>query len=197
MLTIDITKAALAVMLAGCSATTSTPTPQPEPTAAGYTAADVAFMQTMIGHHAQALVMTELVPARTSTPELHALAERITISQRDEIERMQSWLRRRNQPVPPADAHVHAAMGHAVLMPGMLTQAQLDSLAQARGPQFDRLFLQYMIRHHEGAIEMVRQLLAQPGAGQEPETFIFASEVDADQNAEIRRMRALLTEARN
>lgn len=191
MLRINVTKAAFGLMLAGCSAAT-TPAPQPVPAAARYTPADVAFMQTMIGHHAQALVMTELVPARTSRPELHALAERITVSQRDEIERMQNWLQRRNQPVPAADAHVHAAMGHGPLMPGMLTQAQLDSLTHARGPQFDRLFVQYMIRHHEGAIVMVRELLAQPGAGQEPEIFIFASEVDADQNAEIRRMRALL-----
>lgn len=158
----------------------------------GYTAADVQFMQGMIGHHAQALIMTELVPARSNRQDLRMLAERIRISQRDEITMMQRWLQKRNELVPAADAHVHAALGHGLLMPGMLTEAELAQLRSASGIAFEKLFLQFMIKHHEGAIRMVQQLFAAPASGQEPELFIFASDVDADQNAEITRMRALL-----
>lgn len=158
----------------------------------GYTLADVRFMQHMIGHHAQALVMAELVPDRTSRPEMLLLAERITVSQQDEIAQMQRWLRARNEEVPPPDAHVHAAMGHGQLMPGMLTQQELDALARASGSAFDRLFLELMIKHHDGALVMVRDLFRQPGAGQEAELFVLAADVEADQTAEIRRMRMLL-----
>jgi uncharacterized protein (DUF305 family) len=159
---------------------------------AGYTLADVRFMQGMIGHHAQALVMTAMVAERTSRQDFALLAERIEVSQKDEIAQMQRWLRDRNEEVPSPDAHVHAAMGHGELMPGMLTQQELDALRDARGVAFERLFLQLMIRHHDGALIMVRQLFDSPGAGQEPEVFIFASDVDADQTAEIQRLRRLL-----
>lgn len=158
----------------------------------GYTLADVHFMQHMIAHHAQALVMSEMVPERTSRRELHLLAERIEVSQQDEIALMRNWLRDRQEEVPPADAHVHMAMGHGDLMPGMLTQRELDSLRAARGNAFDRLFLELMIKHHEGAIIMVEELFESPGAGQNPEIFIFATDVQADQTAEIQRMRRLL-----
>jgi uncharacterized protein (DUF305 family) len=159
---------------------------------AGYTPADVRFMQGMIGHHAQALVMTALVAERTSRQDFALLAERIEVSQKDEIAQMQRWLRDRSEEVPSPDAHVHAAMGHGELMPGMLTQQELDALRDARGVAFERLFLQLMIRHHDGALVMVRQLFDSPGAGREPEVFIFASDVDADQTAEIQRLRRLL-----
>jgi uncharacterized protein (DUF305 family) len=157
-----------------------------------HTAADADFMRHMIGHHAQALEMTKLVPSRTSRDDLRMLAERIDVSQRDEIELMRQWLRQRGEALPSPDAHHHAAMGHAERMPGMLTSAELDRLAKASGAEFDRLFLEYMIRHHDGAVAMVRQLFGTPGAAQETETYRFATDVEADQRAEIARMRALL-----
>lgn len=200
----------LAVFLAGgCAASTPLPAPG-EPTAPparagaasdtvagrGYSAADVRFMQGMIGHHAQALVMTALVPDRTQRSDFHLMAERITLSQETEIAQMKRWLEERGEAVPSADAHEHAAMGHGQLMPGMLTDAELKQLAAARGVQFERMFLELMIKHHEGALQMVRELYATPAAGQEPELFMLASDVDADQTAEIRRMRSLLATIR-
>ena len=154
-----------------------------------FTPADVRFMQGMIGHHAQALEMTALVPAHSSSDAIRKLAQRIEISQADEIQMMQEWLTRRGQKVP--DQHAHHAPG-APLMPGMLTGEEMARLAQAKGPEVDRLFLQFMIRHHEGALTMVQDLFAQPGAGQESDVFAFASDVDADQRMEIDRMRAAL-----
>jgi uncharacterized protein (DUF305 family) len=182
----------------------------------GYTDADVRFMQHMMGHHAQALVMTSLVPDRTRREAIRTIAQRIAISQRDEIAMMRRWLERRHQAVPevvtnaghhPADAMArhqvaghemagHDSGAHAALMPGMLTTDQLVQLERASGAEFDRLFLQFMIRHHEGALAMVSTLFATQAAGQEPELFRFASDVDADQRAEIRRMRALLDASR-
>ena len=156
------------------------------------TLADVAFMQGMIAHHAQALAMTRLVRARTTAADVRTLAERIDRSQRDEIDLMARWLRTRGQPVPDT---THLAAGHddpAHRMPGMLTPMQMRSLAEARGPAFDRIFLELMIQHHEGALAMVQQLLSRPGGGQDPEAYRFASDVDADQRAEIARMRTLL-----
>ncbi len=170
---------------------------------ARHTAADAAFMQGMIGHHAQALVMAALVPERTATPALRALAERIDVSQRDEIAAMRQWLADRGEPVPdstgaiPGASGAHAGhdahAGHgAGAMPGMLTPVQLAELAAARGAAFDRLFLRLMIQHHEGALVMVRDLLATPGAAREAQTFAFVSDVDTDQRAEIARMQAQL-----
>lgn len=163
-----------------------------------HTAADVAFMQGMIGHHAQALQMAALVAARTENPSLRLLAERIDVSQRDEIAAMARWLTARGLTVPDtaaahgAQATHHASGGDHGTMPGMLSTMQLDSLTAARGPLFDRLFLQYMIQHHEGALTMVATLLATPGAARETVTSQFATEVDVDQRSEIRRMQALL-----
>ncbi|WP_075071544.1 DUF305 domain-containing protein [Gemmatimonas phototrophica] len=157
--------------------------------------ADVSFMQGMIGHHAQAVQMTALVEVRTRTPELRLLAERITVSQRDEIDIMSRWLNEQKQPIPPSDPHAMHPMapGHgAHAMPGMLSSAQMDSLTAARGVSFDTLFLQYMIQHHEGALVMVADLLQVNGAARDPQIFQFASDVDTDQRAEIRRMRTLL-----
>jgi uncharacterized protein (DUF305 family) len=154
-----------------------------------HTAADVAFMQGMIGHHAQALEMTELLATRTASDDMRKLAKRIEVSQADEIKMMQDWLKARGQ--KPPDQHAHHAPG-ATLMPGMLTAAEMDRLAQAKGPEFDRLFLEFMIKHHEGALTMVDDLFSKPGAGQESEIFAFASDVDADQRMEIERMGAML-----
>ena len=169
-----------------------------------YTAADVRFMQGMIGHHSQALSMTALIPARTSSQDIRSLGQRIEVSQKDEIAMMRQWLKDRHQQVPASDAqHEHqSATGHSMnmpgmamsdtLMPGMLTAEQLAELARTKGDEFDRLFLKDMIRHHEGALVMVASLLGTTGSGQEAEVFRFASEVDSDQRAEIARMTALL-----
>jgi uncharacterized protein (DUF305 family) len=154
-----------------------------------HTAADVAFMQGMIGHHAQALEMTALLATRTASEDMRKLAKRIDVSQADEIKMMQEWLKARGQSVP--GEHAHHAPG-APLMPGMLTAAEMDRLAKAKGPEFDRLFLEFMIKHHEGALTMVDDLFTKPGAGQESEIFAFASDVDADQRMEIERMGAML-----
>jgi uncharacterized protein (DUF305 family) len=165
--------------------------------APGHTPADVRFMREMIGHHAQALEMAALVPERTDRRDLRLLAERITVSQQDEIAMMQAWLRAHGEEAPAADAHAghhahHAAGADSAGMPGMATAEEMARLAAARGAEFDRLFLELMIRHHEGALVMVRELFATPGAGQESQIYSVASEVDADQRMEIDRMRSML-----
>jgi uncharacterized protein (DUF305 family) len=154
-----------------------------------FTAADVRFMQGMIAHHAQALEMTALLASRTTREEMRLLARRIDASQADEIKMMQRWLADRGQTVP--DPHAHHAHG-ATLMPGMLTSDEMARLAATKGPVFDRLFLEYMIKHHDGALVMVKELFATAGAGQESEIFAFASDVDADQRMEIDRMLGML-----
>jgi uncharacterized protein (DUF305 family) len=156
-----------------------------------HTQADTQFMQHMIAHHAQALEMTALVPDRAESGELPLLARRIETSQRDEIAQMQRWLTDRGEETPGPHAH-HAGLD--AVMPGMLTPEQLSQLARARGHEFDRLFLEFMIKHHAGALIMVEELFAQPGAGQESEIFSFASDVEADQRMEIDRMGAMLKE---
>jgi len=154
-----------------------------------FTAADVRFMQGMIGHHAQAVEMTALVPFRTSREDMRKLAMRIEVSQADEIKMMQRWLQDRGQPIPgPHAMHEHGA----TLMPGMLTAEEMSRLAEAKGVEFDRLFLEGMIKHHGGALTMVQDLFNTPSAGQEADIFAFASDVDADQRAEIERMRGML-----
>ena len=154
-----------------------------------YSAADVRFMQGMIGHHAQALEMTALVPERTQRDDMRLLAKRIDLSQADEIRMMQQWLEARGQQVP--EPHAHHAAG-AALMPGMLSAEEMARLAAARGDAFDRLFLELMIKHHEGALTMVKELYGTAGAGQESEIHAFASDVDADQRMEIDRMRGMI-----
>lgn len=193
---------------AGCRATGNTPVviqpgapgedgrvvTQPElasPPIPAHTDADIAFMQGMIHHHAQALDMVELLKTRTQSEAMRKLAQRIELSQRDEIQMMREWLEDRGADVP--GEHAHHAPG-APLMPGMLTPGEMTRLAAAKGVEFDRLFLEYMITHHEGALVMVKELFAAPGAGQESEIFAFASDVDADQLIEIRRMDRMLKE---
>ena len=157
----------------------------------GTTEADVKFMQGMIQHHAQALDMTELLRTRTRSDAMKKLALRIELSQADEIAMMRRWLEARGRQVPGPHAH---HMPGAPLMPGMLTEEAMDRLAQASGPAFDRLFLEGMITHHEGALSMVKELFATPRAAQDSEMFAFASDVDADQRMEIQRMAAMLKE---
>jgi len=156
-----------------------------------FTPADVKFMQGMIHHHAQALDMTALVPERTPNPDMRKLAQRIEVSQADEIKMMQRWLQARGQDAPGEHAH---HMPGAPLMPGMLTADEMARLAAAKGEAFERLFLEGMIKHHAGALTMVQELFATAGAAQESEVFAFASDVDADQRMEIDRMAAMLKE---
>ena len=183
-----------------------------------FTDADVAFMTGMIGHHAQALIMSALAVPNGAGPGVQRLAARIDNAQRDEIESMQRWLRDRGQPVPevhiegtrlmvhtpgaaPMDhgqmdhgqmSHGQMAHGDHAMMPGMLSQAQLDELAAARGATFDRLFLTYMIGHHAGAVTMVDDLFTVDGAAQDEAAFKLASDVQVDQRTEIARMQRML-----
>ncbi|HEX5215849.1 MAG TPA: DUF305 domain-containing protein [Vicinamibacterales bacterium] len=154
------------------------------------TPADIAFMQGMIGHHRQAIEMVELLRTRTQRDDMKLLGKRIEVSQNDEIRMMSRWLEDRGAEVPGEHA-MHMPGAH--LMPGMLTAGQMTALAAAAGPAFDRLFLEGMIQHHEGALSMVDALFKRPGAGQEAQIFDFASHVDADQRMEIHRMRGMLT----
>lgn len=193
------TAALLLFFTTACSTGTQGPAPVGAHPAAstaqrGYTEADVRFMQRMIPHHAQALAMTALVPTRSRREDIRLLAERIEVSQKDEIAQMQRWLRVRGQVVSSADPHHghHAGAGQHAAMPGMLTHEELTRLGAASGGEFERLFLEFMIRHHQGAQVMVAELFATPGAGQETEIFRFASDVDADQGIEIARMRRML-----
>lgn len=193
-----------------------------------YTAADVKFVQDMISHHAQAVVMSDWAPTHGARPDLLILCKRIALSQRDEITMMQHWLEDRHLPtpdplhmLPDSQGHVHHAqslgrramsgagagagagasgvqmpgmdMGsHPMLMAGMLTPEQMRQLDAARGAAFDSLYLTGMIRHHQGALDMVATLFATPGSGQQPELFGFATDVDAGQRAEMARMQAML-----
>jgi uncharacterized protein (DUF305 family) len=153
-----------------------------------YTEADVKFMQGMIGHHSQAVEMVELLKQRTAWDDMRKLGLRIEVSQEDEIKMMQTWLKNRQQALP--DPHAHHMPGG--MMPGMLTMEEMAKLGEAKGPDFDRLFLQGMIKHHGGAITMVEQLFSTPGAGQDGDIYAFASDVVADQKMEIDRMGAML-----
>lgn len=162
-----------------------------------FTEADVHFMTGMIGHHAQAVIMSRLAPTHGASPSVQTLAARIINAQQDEIALMQRWLRNRDQTVPEVhieglDLMVHGA-DHAMHMPGMLTQAQLEELDRARGADFDRLFLEYMIQHHQGAVTMVHDLFATDGAAQGEVVFRFASDVQVDQTTEVARMERMLS----
>ena len=154
-----------------------------------YTDADVAFMQNMILHHRQALTLTGLVPARTNRTDLPLFAERIEISQTDEIKRMEGWLETRGEKALPYNPDVD----HGGHLPGMLSREQLKALEHSSGPAFDLRFLRAMRRHHEGAIRMVEGLQAE-GGGIEPEISNFTIHVVADQGIEISRIETLLAE---
>lgn len=189
-----------------------------------YTAEDVRFMQHMIVHHGQAVEMVELLQTRASSPAVRAIGRRIALSQEAEIDLMQNWLLSRGLPLEAADLHAghgpaapastshdaHAGQdahaghgGHGAapvdpdtvpIMPGMLSPAQMRALAAAEGPEFDRLFLEGMIQHHQGALDMVDELLSYSDSGNDPMLSDFASSVVADQSAEILRMQSLLSE---
>jgi uncharacterized protein (DUF305 family) len=212
--TSGITTLLAALTISGCATThlatqgpvTPTPNGQPDPAYIAraradsirhpYTDADVAFMSHMIGHHAQAIAMSRWAPTHGASAPVLRLADRIINAQQDEIASMQNWLRDRLKPVPEANPNgmkmTMNGMEHMMLMPGMLTEAQMKELDAARGPEFDRLFLLYMIQHHRGAVSMVRDLFGSYGAGQDETVFKFASDVNVDQTTEIARMEKML-----
>jgi uncharacterized protein (DUF305 family) len=182
-----------------------------------FTAEDVAFMQHMIVHHGQAVEMVELLQTRGADAGVRLMGRRIALSQEAEIALMRRWLTERGQSPQMSmtadgamdhadmspESMEHAAMGHArrpapvsevPLMPGMLSPARMQALAAASGPAFDRLFLEGMIRHHQGALDMVDDLLARPGAAGDPMLSDFTNAVVADQSAEILRMQSLLSD---
>jgi uncharacterized protein (DUF305 family) len=177
-----------------------------------YTAADIAFMEGMIDHHAQALTMARWAPTHGASDAVQTLCARIINAQQDEIHYMQQWLLDRGLTVPEVmqsgevRTPSHGASGSMAgmdmpgmadhtLMPGMLTPAQLDTLDHARGADFDRLFLRFMIQHHTGAVGMVKDLFATEGAGQDEIVFKLATDINVDQTTEIARMRKMLVEA--
>jgi uncharacterized protein (DUF305 family) len=164
-----------------------------------YTKADISFMSGMIGHHAQAVKMAGWCANHDASKSLQIYCGRVAMAQTAEIGLMQNWLHDRNQPVPDADARgmkmdMAGMPGMSVYkrMPGMLTDAQMAQLDSARGVEFDRLFLTYMIGHHQGALEMVDSLNATPGAAQDEFVFKFSNDVHADQSTEIDRMQQML-----
>lgn len=183
---------------------------QATPPAHDYTQADAAFVQGMIYHHAQAVVMSDWAVSHGARGDVTTLCKRIALSQRDEITMMQHWLQARQLDAPdplgmlpghrPAmqDTSGMAGMNmpgmdmSAHMMPGMLTPDQMRALDAAHGGAFDHLYLTGMIKHHEGALDMVAKLFGSPGSGQQPELFTFATDVDAGQRAEIGRMQAIL-----
>ena len=188
----------LAATAVGCA---SAPSSRLHPTPPGlgllpYSDADVEFMSGMIPHHAQAVIMAGWAPSHGARPDVAILCERIVVGQRDEIATMQTWLRDRGLPVPDATSTRHKmtmnGMTHEMLMPGMLTDEEMAALDRARGPEFDRLFLVGMIKHHQGAIDMVDVLFKSYGAAQDETVFKFASDVYADQSTEISRMNEML-----
>jgi uncharacterized protein (DUF305 family) len=162
-----------------------------------YTAADVHFMQGMIGHHSQAIAMASWAPSHGAGSSVRILAERIINAQQDEITTMQQWLTDRHQSVPEAKAGPMKMMmngkEHEMLMPGMLTAEQMHQLDLAKGPEFDRLFLTDMIQHHKGAVSMVQDLFGTYGAAQDEVIFKFANDVNVDQTTEIARMEKMLS----
>jgi uncharacterized protein (DUF305 family) len=163
--------------------------------------ADVEFMRGMIGHHAQAVEMTAMIPSHTQNKDLRSLGARISSSQSDEIRFMKRWLAARDESIPKAmpkmpgmDMPHEASRETMARMPGMLTPKQMEALQKARGVEFDRLFLLGMIQHHNGALTMVKDLFNTAGAGQDAELFNFATDADNTQRAEIRIMETMLKE---
>lgn len=161
------------------------------PEAADWNAADAAYFSMMVAHHSQAIDMTELVPERVSDPRVRSIAEAIDVGQGREVIVMATWLVEHGQPEPtPESVAAMTSMG-SMTMPGMLDPEQLAELAAADGPTFDRLFLESMVRHHEGALLMAQDVL---GAGEDVRVAQMAADVVAGQGAEIRRMQDLLGE---
>ncbi len=175
---------------------TKTLPPSTRPTLPPTAPGDVQFMQHMIVHHAQAVEMTALIESHTTNKQIRSLGARISSSQSDEIKFMKRWLTVRGEPLAAPHSHKMSGMdmsSHSLLMPGMLTAQQMETLRKAKGEEFDRLFLTGMIQHHQGALTMVKELFDN-GAGQDAEVFNFSTEVDTGQRAEIKIMQNMLGE---
>jgi uncharacterized protein (DUF305 family) len=164
--------------------------------ARAFAPADVDFMQGMIPHHAQAVIMGRWAASHGARADVQRLCLRIVAAQSDEIGMMRRWLRERKQDVPDSTATRHVmkmdGMTHEMMMPGMLSDEDMAKLDRARGADFDRLFLNGMIGHHQGAIAMVETLLRNGNAGHDESVFRFANDVVSDQSAEIAVMRRML-----
>ena len=160
------------------------------------TQGDIEFMSGMISHHAQAIAMAKWAPTHGASESIKVLAGRVINAQQDEINLMSQWLRDHNQPVPEPNPNgmkmVMNGEEHEMLMPGMLTPEQMKELDAARGPEFDRKFLTFMIQHHQGAVSMVQKLFNTPASAQNEQVFKFASDVQVDQSTEIARMEKML-----
>ena len=188
----------VAALVAGCASAGPQGIYKTPPTlgAYPYTDADIDFMSGMIPHHAQAVIMAGWCGSHGARKDVTVLCERIVVAQRDEIAMMREWLGDRGQEVPDATSTRHKmkmdGAVHEMLMPGMLSDEEMAALDKARGPEFDRLFLEGMIKHHQGAIDMVDVLFKAYGAAQDETIFKFASDVYADQGIEIERMREML-----
>jgi len=190
------------VLSVGCASAPSKPAAGIYQTPAGlgqypYSDADIEFMSGMIPHHAQAVVMSNWAKSHGAREDVAILCERIAVAQTDEIKMMRQWLIDRGLPAPDATStrhHMKMANGmeHDMLMPGMLTDEEMAALDKARGPEFDRLFLEGMIRHHQGAIDMVDKLFKSYGAAQDETVFKFANDVQSDQAIEINVMKDML-----
>jgi uncharacterized protein (DUF305 family) len=163
-----------------------------------YTRPDIDFMRGMIAHHAQAVLMAGWARSHGAGSSVQTLCDRIINAQKDEINIMQTWLRDRGQPVPEAKPvpmkMTMDGMEHEMLMPGMLTDGQLKQLDAARGPEFDALFLRFMIQHHQGAVSMVEDLRSRDGAAQDELVFKLTTDIHVDQMTEIARMRRMLAQ---
>ena len=177
-------------------AQTPEPRARPDLVRGPYSQADIDFMSGMIPHHAQAVLIAGWAASHGARPDVRTLCERMVVGQRDEIAYMRNWLRDRSQPVPAANATHHRmkmnGMEHDMLMPGMLSPAELAQLDKARNAEWDRLFITFMIRHHEGALKMVDDLFESYGALQDDDMYKFASDLYADQTIEIERMHKML-----
>jgi uncharacterized protein (DUF305 family) len=197
--------AAAALLTLGCAtaqrpapggAVTGTPSQTP-PARYSIMRADVDFVTDMISHHAQAVVMASWAPERAASRAVKVLCARIINAQTDEIVIFQQWLKDQGQPVPEAKPMptkmMMGGVEHEMMMPGMLTDAQMQELERSSGVEFDRNFLTFMIQHHQGAVTMVDQLFGSPGAAQDEMVFKFASDIYADQTTEIERMQLMLS----
>jgi uncharacterized protein (DUF305 family) len=194
-------RVAVIIAVAACTQPSARPAPANAPSPAqpvtrAESDRDIHFLSGMIGHHAQAIAMSQWAESHGASATIRTLAARIINAQRDEITLMQNWLRDRNQPVPDADPRGMkmdmAGMTHYMAMPGMLTEEQMKQLDAARGTDFDRLFLTFMTQHHRGAVQMVKELLATTGAANDETVWKLAADVNVDQTTEITRMQQML-----
>jgi uncharacterized protein (DUF305 family) len=181
----------VAVSLQGCAGAPGSPAggaPGPaQPPMQPYTDADVEFISGMIPHHTQAILISGWAPSHEANPQIRTLTERIVVGQSDDLVLMKQWLGDRGKPIPATGGH-----DHAMQMPGMLTAEQMAQLDAARGTAFDRLFLTLMIQHHQGALQMVNQLFGSSGAANDDFVYKMASEIHAEQETEIERMKLMI-----